>query len=123
MPEAVFSTPDTAGGDGMDELKTLLAEAIKHKPTRVSLKIVVGKNWEDSKSVVAVNDAEVPFNKPISFTQFGEAVKEAFREAYGDLKVVPISFREELLVNDQVMLRYVPTGSMGIFDIYVVYKD
>lgn len=104
-------------------LEALLAEAIKDKPTRVSLKIVVGENWEDSKSVVSVNDAETRFNKPISFTQFGEAVKEAFREAYGDLKVVPISFREELLVNDHVMLRYVPTGSMGVFDIYVVYKD
>lgn len=107
----------------MEDLKSLLEEAIKHKPTRISLRIVAGKSWEDSTAIVDVAGQKNHFKKPISFTEFGKAVEEVFQKAYGELKVVPISFREELLVNDHVMLRYVPTGSMGIFDIYVVYKE
>lgn len=112
----------------MEDLKNLLASSIKHRPTKISLRIITGESWDSSTAEVeTAKMGEEPekraFERPISFAEFGKAVEEAFREAYGELKVVPISFREELLVNDHVMLRYVPTGSMGTFDIYIVYKD
>ncbi len=47
---------------------------------------------------------------------------EAYRDAYGDLKVVPISFREEVYENERVSLDLYPTGGAGIFDIFVRYR-
>lgn len=112
----------------MENLQELLEKAIKQKPTRISLRIKSGEGLETSTSEVEIarlgeNGVKTPFKTPISFTEFGEAVKEAFANAYGELKIVPISLREELLVNDNVMLRYTPTGSMGIFNIYVTHKE
>ncbi|MEM2815845.1 MAG: hypothetical protein QXY34_01525 [Candidatus Bathyarchaeia archaeon] len=40
-------------------------------------------------------------------------VVEAYKEAYGKLEVVPISFREEVYENDKVTLDLYPTGSVG----------
>ena len=59
----------------------------------------------------------------IDFTSFAHGVLEAYKEAYGELEVVPISFREEIYKNDKVALDLYPTGSAGIFDIYVEYKQ
>ena len=112
----------------MENLQELLEKAIKQKPTRISLRIKSGESWDTSTSEVKTTrfgepSVKTAFKRPISFAEFGKAVEEAFAKAYGELKVVPISFREELLVNDSVMLRYTPTGSMGFFDIYITYKE
>jgi len=58
----------------------------------------------------------------IDFTSFAHGVLEAYREAYGDLEVVPISFGEEIYRNDKVSLDLYPTGSAGIFDIFIGYE-
>lgn len=112
----------------MESLRKLLEKVVTQKPTRISLRIESGESWDTSTSEVETARFGEPsvktlFKRPISFTEFGEAVKEAFANAYGELKIVPISLREELLVNDTVMLRYTPTGSRGIFDIYITYKE
>jgi len=61
--------------------------------------------------------------KDIDFTSFARGVLDAYKEAYGDLEVVPVSFREEIYKNDRVTLDLYPTGSAGIFDILIEYKD
>jgi hypothetical protein len=58
----------------------------------------------------------------IDFTSFAHGVIEAYKEAYDELEVVPISFREEIYKNDKVALDLYPTGSEGIFDILIEYK-
>ncbi len=58
----------------------------------------------------------------IDFTSFAHGVIEAYREVYGELQVLPISFREEIYKNEKVSLDLYPTGSAGIFDIFVEYK-
>jgi hypothetical protein len=60
---------------------------------------------------------------PFLHLGFTHGVLEAYREAYGDLEVVPISFREEIYKNDKVALDLYPTGSAGIFDIFIEYKQ
>jgi hypothetical protein len=37
--------------------------------------------------------------------------------------VVPISFREEVYENEKVALDLYPTGSVGVFDVYIEYKQ
>ena len=68
-------------------------------------------------------DETVEYSHAIDFTSFANGVLEAYREVYGELKAVPISFREEIYENDKVRLDLYPTGSAGIFDIFVEYKD
>jgi len=45
------------------------------------------------------------------------------RKPYGELEVVPISFREEVYGNDKVSIDLYPTGSAGIFDVFVEYRN
>jgi len=37
--------------------------------------------------------------------------------------VVPISFREEVYANKNVALDLYPTGSIGVFDVYIKHKQ
>jgi len=68
-------------------------------------------------------DQTVEYHRSIDFTSFANGVIEAYRQAYGELKVVPISFREEIYKNDKVSLDLYPTGNSGIFDIFTDYKN
>jgi len=63
------------------------------------------------------------FIAAIDFTSFANGILDAYRQAYGELKVVPVSFREEIYKNDKVSLDFYPTGSAGIFDIFIEYKQ
>lgn len=45
------------------------------------------------------------------------------REAYGELRTIPISFREEIYENEKVSLDLYPTGGAGVFDIFINYKE
>jgi hypothetical protein len=102
----------------------LVSKYIKEKPSRITLKL----GWDDKKSTINIkgdknlNEA-VEYAGVIDFTSFAHGVIEAYRKAYGELEVVPISFREEVYKNDRVALDLYPTGSVGIFDIFVEYKQ
>jgi hypothetical protein len=109
-------------GDARDFVRRFVLRYVKAKPTRISLSV----DWKNSRSVISVHGENlkesVERSEWISFTSFAEGVLDAFREAYGELKAVPVSFREEIYENDHVSLDLYPTGSMGIFDIYITYK-
>jgi len=101
----------------------LISRYIKAKPRRISLKL----NWNDKRSLINLKgenlDETVGYSHAIDFTSFANGVLEAYKEVYGELKAIPISFREEIYENDKVRLDLYPTGSAGIFDIFVEYKD
>ena len=101
----------------------LISRYIKAKPRRISLKL----NWNDKRSLINLKgenlDKTIEYSHAIDFTSFANGVLEAYREVYGELKAVPVSFREEIYENDKVRLDLYPTGSAGIFDIFVEYKD
>jgi len=103
-------------------VKELVSQYIQAKPRRISLRLY----WEDKRSSISLNGDNLnhTIERPqtIDFTSFAHGVLEAYRESYGDLEVVPISFREEIYKNDKVSLDLYPTGSAGIFDIFVHYK-
>jgi len=104
-------------------VRELVSRYIKAKPTRIRLKL----NYSNDNSSISIKgkdlDETADYHKAIDFTSFANGVLEAFREVYGELKAVPISFREEIYENDKVCLDLYPTGSAGIFDIFVEYKD
>ena len=109
--------------EAKDVVKELISKYVKAKPNRISLRL----DWEDKHSVISIYGENlkesVEFPQTIDFTSFAHGVIEAFREAYGELKVVPISFREDIYENKNVALDLYPTGSAGVFDIYIEYKD
>jgi hypothetical protein len=104
-------------------VKELVSKYVKAKPNRISLRL----DWEDKRSVISIYGENlkesVEYSQTIDFTSFAHGVIEAFREVYGELKVVPISFREEVYENKNVALDLYPTGSVGVFDIYIEYKQ
>jgi hypothetical protein len=104
-------------------IRELIFQYIQTKPRRISLKL----DWENKNSSIRINgdslDKTAEYSGAIDFTSFAHGVLEAYREAYGDLEVVPISFREEIYKNDKVALDLYPTGSAGIFDIFIEYKE
>jgi len=104
-------------------VKELILQYIQAKPRGISLKLY----WEDKRSSISINGDNlnqiIEHPQTIDFTSFAHGVLEAYKEAYGELEVVPISFREEIYKNDKVALDLYPTGSAGIFDIYVEYKQ
>lgn len=104
-------------------VKELVSQYIQVKPRRISLKLY----WEDKRSAISINgdnlNQTIEHAQTIDFTSFAHGVIEAYKEAYGELEVVPISFREEIYRNDKVALDLYPTGSAGIFDIFVEYKN
>jgi len=108
--------------DSRGIVKELVSKYIQAKPKRVSLKLC----WEGKRSTISINgdtlNQKTEYSQTIDFTSFAQGVLEAYKEVYGDLEVVPISFREEIYRNDKVSLDLYPTGSAGIFDIFVSYK-
>jgi hypothetical protein len=109
--------------EAKDVVKELVSNYVKAKPNRISLRL----DWEDNRSVISIYgenlEESVEYSQTIDFTSFAHGVTEAFREAYGELQVVPISFREEIYENENVALDLYPTGSVGVFDVYIEYKQ
>jgi len=103
-------------------VKELISQHIQAKPGKISLKLYCN----DEHSTISINGDNlnqiIEHPQTVDFTSFAHGVLEAYREAYGDLEVVPISFREEIYKNNKVALDLYPTGSVGIFDIFVHYK-
>jgi len=85
-------------------VKKLVSKYIQEKSRQISLRLY----WKDKKSAISVKgeklDETIEYPITIDFTSFAHGVIEAYREAYGDLKVVPISFREEVYRNDKISL-------------------
>ena len=100
----------------------LISKYIKDEPSRITLKL----DWKDRRSIISIKgdnlDQTFEYLQTIDFTSFARGVIDAYRKAYGELEVVPISFREEIYRNDKVSLDLYPTGSAGIFDIFIEYK-
>ena len=100
----------------------LISKYIKDEPSRITLKL----DWKDRRSIISIKgdnlDQTFEYLQTIDFTSFAHGVIDAYRKAYGELEVVPISFREEIYRNDKVSLDLYPTGSAGIFDIFIEYK-
>jgi hypothetical protein len=65
-------------------------------------------------------DETVEYYSSIDFTSFANGVLEAYRESYGELSLIP---GEEIYKNDKVSLDLYPTGSAGIFDIFINYEE
>jgi len=109
--------------NSIELVRNLVSRYISAKPKRISLKL----DWNNKRSLVSLKgdtlDQVAEYSESIDFTSFAYGVLEAYREAYGELKVVPVSFREEIYRNDKVSIDLYPTGSAGIFDIFVEYKD
>jgi hypothetical protein len=104
-------------------VKEIVSQYVQAKPRRISLKLY----WEDERSSISINgdnlNQTIEHPQTIDFTSFAHGVLEAYREAYGELDVIPISFREEIYKNDKVVLDLYPTGSAGIFDIFIDYNQ
>jgi dGTP triphosphohydrolase len=111
------------GRKSKEIVRELVSQYIQAKPRRISLKLY----WEDKSSTIRINgdnlNQTIEHPQTIDFTSFAHGVLEAYKEAYGELEVVPISFREEIYRNDKVSLDLYPTGSAGIFDIFIEYKQ
>lgn len=103
-------------------IRELVSRHIPAKPRRISLKLY----WNDKRSLINVKgdnlDQTAEYFHVIDFTSFANGVLEAYREAYGELKEIPVSFRETVYKNDKLSMDLFPTGSAGIFDIFIGYK-
>jgi len=103
-------------------VKKLISRYIPAKPKRISLKL----EWSDKRSLINLKgndlDETAEYFQTIDFTSFANGVIEAYREAYGELREIPVSFRETLYKNEKLSIDLYPTGSAGIFDIFVEYK-
>jgi len=104
-------------------VKELVSKYMKNKPRKITLKL----NYIDGSSSINIkgNDLNetIRWRKIIDFTSFADGVLEAYKKAYGELSVIPISFREEIYKNEKVSLDLYPTGSSGIFEIFIEYKE
>ena len=104
-------------------VKELVSKYIKSKPSRITLRL----DWENKRSSISIKadnlDETAEYFQPIDFTSFAHGVVEAYREVYGELKLVPVSFREEIYENDKLSIDLYPTGSAGVFDIFVEYRQ
>jgi hypothetical protein len=109
--------------DPTEIVKKLVSRYIPAKPRRISLKLY----WNDKGSLINLKgdnlDQTAEYFQAIDFTSFADGVIEAYREAYGELKEIPISFRETVYKNDKLSIDLYPTGSAGIFDIFIDYKE
>jgi hypothetical protein len=103
-------------------VKELVSKYISAKPKRISLKLY----WDKKHSLInLIGDnlnQKMEYSQTIDFTSFGRGVVEAYKEVYGELKEIPVSFRETVYRNEKVVLDLYPTGSAGIFDIFIDYK-
>jgi len=103
-------------------VKKLISRYIPAKPRKISLKL----DWDDKRSLINIKgdglDQTAEYFDTIDFTSFANGVIEAYKEAYGELKEIPVSFRETVYRSDKVVIDLYPTGSAGIFDIFIEYK-
>jgi len=107
---------------GKEIVKEFISRHIPAKPTRISLKL----DWNGGRSQIMVKGDSlevVEYFEDLSFSSFARGVIESYEQAFGKLNVVPISFREEIYKNDKVALHLYPTGSEGIFDIFIKYNS
>jgi hypothetical protein len=102
-------------------VKELVSKYISAKPKRISLRLY----WDKKHSLININgnnlNQKVEYSQTIDFISFGHGVVEAYK-VYGELKEIPVSFRETVYRNEKVVLDLYPTGSAGIFDIFIDYK-
>jgi len=103
-------------------VKKFVSTYIPKKPKRITLKLDWNVKGSSIKIVGEGLEEEFRYDKIISFSSFAHGILEAYREAYGKLEVIPVSFREDIYENDKVSLDLYPTGSMGVFDIFIEYK-
>ena len=110
-------------GNPRETVRGIVFKYISEKPARITLRLF----WGEDRSIITIKgeglDEKVECSGTVPFTPFAHGVIDAYRDAYGDLKVVPVSFREEIYENDRVSLLLYPTGSAGVFDIYVKYLE
>jgi len=106
-----------------ETVKELVSQYIREKPRKISLKLY----WENNRSSISINgdnlNQTIEHPQTIDFSSFAHGVLEAYKEAYGELEVSSTSFREEIYKNDKVSIDLYPTGSAGIFDIFIEYKE
>jgi len=104
-------------------VKELVSQYIPSKPKRISLRLY----WGDKKSLISLNgdglDQTAEYSETIDFTSFALGVVDAYAEVYGELREIPISFRETVYRSDEVVIDLYPTGSAGIFDVFIEYKE
>jgi len=104
-------------------IREVVLKYIKEKPALIRLKVDLNSQTSEITLKGQNLDKKFEYSESIDFNSFAHGVIEAYREIYGDLEVIPISFREEIYENDKVSLDLYPTGSAGIFDIFIEYKD
>lgn len=102
--------------------RRLVLEYISSKPTRIRLRL----DLKGGKSSIEISgeslNTKVRCAKAIDFNSFGNGVLEAYERVFGKLKEIPISLRETVYENERVRLDFYPTGTAGIFDIFVNYR-
>ena len=103
-------------------VKKLISRYIPAKPRKISLKLY----WSDKRSLINLKgndlDETTEYFQAIDFTSFADGVLDACREAYGKLTEIPLNFRETVYKNDNLSIDLYPTGSAGIFDIFIEYR-
>jgi hypothetical protein len=120
-----FSLLLFSGGESVKSNRELVKEIVlryvEKKPRRITLTLKL--NEERSVIIIESELGEeiIEIDRIIDFTNFAHGVIDAFEEVYGELKVIPISLREDVYENDRLTLTLYPTGSIGVFDIYVEY--
>jgi len=114
---------DDVNRNPRETVKELISRYIQGRPTRISLKLYS----DDKRSTISITgdslERTIEYPETIDFTSFAHGVLEAYKEKCGEFEVVPVSFREEIYDNDKVSLDLYPTGTAGIFDIFVKYKQ
>jgi hypothetical protein len=98
-------------------VKRIVLRYIGEKPRRISLRLL----WSEGKSLITIDDKTIEIKDIVDFTSFGYGVVDAYREVFGDLEVIPVDLRTDIYQNNRVKLELYPTGSLGVFDIYVEY--
>jgi len=102
-------------------VKELVLRHIPERPKRISLRLMYDPMPWEPVSAIKIGEHDYESERVVDFTSFGRGVVEAFSEAYGELREIPVSFRETIYKNEKVVVDLYPTGSAGIFDIYIQY--
>ena len=116
MTDAVEKSPE-------DIVREFVSMYIARRPRTISLKL----DWNEKRSYVSLKGEGLnetsEYSESISFSAFARGVLQAYRDAYGELDIAPVSLREDVYRNDNVSLDLYPTGGAGVFDIFVDYKN
>jgi len=98
-------------------VKKIVLQYINLKPTRISLRLL----WDKISSLITIDEKTVEVEEIISFNSFADGVIDAFREVYGELELIPVDLRTDIYRNSKITIELCPTGSLGVFDIYIQY--